>query len=259
MSARCTMSLVTAGVTARTKWAVSAAPVRTVSRGIAVRLWMTCVHRIPAVVSGSVARMFCPGRIRVPAILDMEVRNSYHDDVMTWNRFSNYWPFVRGIYLSPPPVTGRFPSQRASYAKRVIILSHLLVWTNNQVAGDLTKHNADVMSPFSPFSDHMDHLEQRTQRYRWRRTLLLLSIWRHRRGHFRWPLWVRHPDCHGVPRGRVTDALVRPWWWPSGALCTRGRPLLSRWSTGRQHMRDLWSSISTWEPYVLLPKSTSKA
>ena len=46
---------------------------------------------------------------------------NYHDDVVTWKLFLHYWPFVRGIHQSllalcegNPPVTDRFPSQRAT-------------------------------------------------------------------------------------------------------------------------------------------------
>ena len=36
------------------------------------------------------------------------VARRYHGDVITWNHFPRYWPFVRGN----SPVTGEFPAQR---------------------------------------------------------------------------------------------------------------------------------------------------
>ena len=40
--------------------------------------------------------------------------DNYHDDVIKWKRFPRYWPFVCVGGAGVPPVTGGFPSQRAS-------------------------------------------------------------------------------------------------------------------------------------------------
>ena len=49
-----------------------------------------------------------------------------HDDVMTWKSFLHYWPFVRDINWwlmdSPPLITDRLPSQKASDAQIWCIL-----------------------------------------------------------------------------------------------------------------------------------------
>ena len=77
------------------------------------------------------------------------VRFCGHDDIMTWKCFLHYWPFVRGIHLwqviseilwpwwchdmemfstllticeGNPPVTGGFPSQRASNVDNVFFV-----------------------------------------------------------------------------------------------------------------------------------------
>ena len=42
--------------------------------------------------------------------------------IMTWNRFSHYWPFVRGMYRSP------IDSPHKGRAMRSILLSLLLAW-----------------------------------------------------------------------------------------------------------------------------------
>ena len=61
-----------------------------------------------------------------------------HDDVIKWNHFPRYWPFVRGIHRSPvnSPHKGQW--------RRVLIFSLICAWINGWVnsreAGDLRRH-----------------------------------------------------------------------------------------------------------------------
>ena len=63
-----------------------------------------------------------------------------HDDVIKWKHFLRYWPFVRGIYLSPvnSPHKGQW--------RGALIFSLICAWTNgwvsNREAGDLRRHRA---------------------------------------------------------------------------------------------------------------------
>ena len=63
----------------------------------------------------------------------------WHDDVMTWKRFSHDWLFGRAIYRSRG-----LPSQRAGNVGIWCFLSSRR--TNSSVVGDLKRHAADVKS-----------------------------------------------------------------------------------------------------------------
>ena len=64
----------------------------------------------------------------------------HHDDVIKWKHFSRYWPFVRGIHLSPvnSPQKGQW--------RGALMFSLIFAWTNdwvnNRGAGDLRRHRA---------------------------------------------------------------------------------------------------------------------
>ena len=52
---------------------------------------------------------------------------SPHEDIMTWNCFPHYWPFVRGIH--------------SDNADQTLLLVYKCFWINNSVAGGLKCHN----------------------------------------------------------------------------------------------------------------------
>ena len=63
-----------------------------------------------------------------------------HDDVIRWNHFPRYWPFVRGIHRSPlnSPHKGQW-----RWAMRFsLICVWINGWQNNREAGDLRRYRA---------------------------------------------------------------------------------------------------------------------
>ena len=64
----------------------------------------------------------------------------YHDDVIKWNHFPRYWPFVRGIHRWPvnSPHKGQW--------RRALMFSSICAWANgwenNRDAGHLRHHRA---------------------------------------------------------------------------------------------------------------------
>ena len=62
-----------------------------------------------------------------------------HDDVIKWKDFPRYWPFVRGIHLSPvnSPHKGQWRGSLLS-----LILVWISDWVNNREAGDLRRYRA---------------------------------------------------------------------------------------------------------------------
>ena len=62
-----------------------------------------------------------------------------HDDVIKWNHFPHYWPFVRGN----SPVTGEFPAQRPVTRNFDVFFDlRLNGWVNSRGACDLRRHRA---------------------------------------------------------------------------------------------------------------------
>ena len=70
----------------------------------------------------------------------LRTHKKYHDDVIKWEHFPRYWPFVRGINRCPvnSPHKGQWPG--------ALIFSLICVWINGWVnpreAGDLRRHRA---------------------------------------------------------------------------------------------------------------------
>ena len=58
-------------------------------------------------------------------------------DIMTWNSFPHYRPFVRGIHWRTPITKGRW--RRAMPIS--VVLASTMCWINIYVAGDLRRHN----------------------------------------------------------------------------------------------------------------------
>ena len=69
-------------------------------------------------------------------ILWPHASHTYHDDVIKWNHFPRYWPFMRGIHRW-------IPSTKASDAELWLfffICAWINDWVNNREAGDLRRH-----------------------------------------------------------------------------------------------------------------------
>ena len=70
----------------------------------------------------------------------MHTSSCVHDDVIKWEHFPCYWPFVRGIHRSPvnSPHKGQW--------RGALMFSLICVWinglVNNLEAGDLSRHRA---------------------------------------------------------------------------------------------------------------------
>ena len=74
------------------------------------------------------------------AQLMQHVNLTAHDDVIQWQYFPRYWPFVRAIHRSP------VMSPHKDQWRGVLIFSLICAWINNWVnnreAGDLRRHRA---------------------------------------------------------------------------------------------------------------------
>ena len=64
----------------------------------------------------------------------------FHDDVIKWNHFPRYWPFVREIHRSP--VNSPQKGQRRRALMFSLICAWINGWVNNREAGDLIRHHA---------------------------------------------------------------------------------------------------------------------
>ena len=63
-----------------------------------------------------------------------------HDDVIKWNHFRRYWPFVRGIHRSP--VNSQHKGQWRGALMFSLICVWINGWVNNREADDLRRHRA---------------------------------------------------------------------------------------------------------------------
>ena len=61
-----------------------------------------------------------------------------HNDVIKWNHFPRYWPFVRGIHRSP--VNSLHKGQWRGALMFSLICDRINGWVNNREAGDLRRH-----------------------------------------------------------------------------------------------------------------------
>ena len=68
------------------------------------------------------------------------VKEISHDDVIKWEHFPRYWPFVRGIHRSPAN------SPHKGHWRGALMFSLICAWinrsVNNREAGDLRHHRA---------------------------------------------------------------------------------------------------------------------
>ena len=65
---------------------------------------------------------------------------SVHDDVIEWNHFPRYWPFVRGIHRSS--VNSAHKGQWRGALMFSLICAWINAWVNTREAGDLRRHLA---------------------------------------------------------------------------------------------------------------------
>ena len=68
------------------------------------------------------------------------VRPSWNDEVIKWEHFPRYWPFVRGIHRSPVNSTHKGQWRRALMFSLICVWIN--GWVNNPEAGDLRRHRA---------------------------------------------------------------------------------------------------------------------
>ena len=77
-----------------------------------------------------------------------------HDDVIKWNHFPRYWPYVRGIHWST--VISPHKDHWHGALMFSVICTWINGWVNNTVAGDLRRHHAHydaiVMAIYSTIS-----------------------------------------------------------------------------------------------------------
>ena len=64
----------------------------------------------------------------------------WHDDVIKWEHFPRYWPFVRGIHRSP--VNSPHKGQWRGALMFSLICARINAWVNNSGAGDLRRNHA---------------------------------------------------------------------------------------------------------------------
>ena len=70
--------------------------------------------------------------------VDVEYPNMNHDDVIKWEHFPRYWPFVRGIHRSP--VNSQHKGQWHGALMFSLICVWINGWENNREAGDLRRY-----------------------------------------------------------------------------------------------------------------------
>ena len=63
-----------------------------------------------------------------------------HDDVIKWKHFPRYWPFVRGIHMSP--VNSPYKGQWRGALMFSLICARINGWVNNHEASDLRRYRA---------------------------------------------------------------------------------------------------------------------
>ena len=64
-----------------------------------------------------------------------------HDDVIKWQHFPRYWPFVPGIYRSP--VNSPHRGHWLGALMFSLIAPWINGWVNNREAGDLRRHHTN--------------------------------------------------------------------------------------------------------------------
>ena len=113
---------------------------------------------------------FCEHRIiETPCLWERLLTGTCHDDVIKWNHFQRYWPFVRGIHRSP--VNSPHKGQWRGVLMFSFIRAWLNCWISNREAGDLRRHrthyDVSVMMTMSrlPVSYLLSQSQERTRSY----------------------------------------------------------------------------------------------
>ena len=76
---------------------------------------------------------------------DVFIKPPLCDDVIKWNYFPRYWPFVRRIHRSP--VNSPHKGQWHGALMFSLICTRINGWVNNGEAGDLRRHVPIMTSP----------------------------------------------------------------------------------------------------------------
>ena len=82
--------------------------------------------------------------IIISAIIHVLMCSECHDDVIKWNHFPRYRPFVRGIHRSP--VNSLHKGQWRGALMLSLICTWIYGWVNNHESGDLRRHRAIMTS-----------------------------------------------------------------------------------------------------------------
>ena len=69
-----------------------------------------------------------------------DILGQHHDDVIKWQHFPRYWPFVWGIHRSP--VNSPHKDQWREALMFCLICARITGWVNNGEAGDLRCHRS---------------------------------------------------------------------------------------------------------------------
>ena len=77
-----------------------------------------------------------------------------HDDVIKWNHFPHYWPFVRGIHRSP--VNSPHKGQWRGALTFSLICVWINGWVNNREAGDFRCHHTHYDFIVMPLAQYRD-------------------------------------------------------------------------------------------------------
>ena len=79
-----------------------------------------------------------PYDVRANSRIKAPVCSNIHDDVIKWNHFPRYWPFVRGIHRSP--VNSPHKGQWRGALMFTLICVRINGWVNNRKSGDLRRY-----------------------------------------------------------------------------------------------------------------------
>ena len=67
----------------------------------------------------------------------------WHDEVVKWEHFPRYWPFVGGIHRGRSPVNSPHKGQRSGTLMFSLICVWMNDWVSNREAGDLRRYRAN--------------------------------------------------------------------------------------------------------------------
>ena len=130
---------------------------------------------------------------------------THHDDVIKWNHFPRYWPFLRGIHRSP------LDSPRKSQWRGALMFSSMYAlpndWANNRDSGDLSRHgtHCDVTLMLCP--------EIKTRTVGWWKYSLSISC-------TTWTMMIPHRWYYGNGISRILIfSVVMPSICPSACPC----------------------------------------